>query len=343
MPEPRKCNAIDAATLLKLGFTLVEAGEARRAIDLVQQVLQAHPGDSALRDAAALILTCNVPKFHLGMLRDEARNAAYAKAIEKAGPGAKRVLDIGTGSGLLAMMAARAGATTVVGCEANPLLAATATEIVERNGLGDRVRVVPRHSTQLEAKRDLGGKADLIVTETFGHDLIGEGALASVGDAVARLARPGVQVIPARAMIMVALGNFDAPGFVEHVCGFDIGRINRHALGFFRQPVDSPGLELRSEPQPLFSFDLASSSHPDTADAMIESLGGEIAGLVQWIRLELDEDNIYENRPGAGAASHWEAVCWPFDKPADTRAGDRIRVRGLRNGSRLRVSAEAQS
>ncbi|MEL7220183.1 MAG: 50S ribosomal protein L11 methyltransferase [Bacteroidota bacterium] len=43
-------------------------------------------------------------------------------------------MDIGTGSGLLAMMAARAGAQEVVACEMNPLLAEAASQIVEQNG-----------------------------------------------------------------------------------------------------------------------------------------------------------------------------------------------------------------
>ena len=60
------------------------------------------------------------PQFHFGLLRDEERARAYDAAIARqvdraiAGPdGCARVLDIGAGSGLLSMMAARAGAEKV--------------------------------------------------------------------------------------------------------------------------------------------------------------------------------------------------------------------------------------
>lgn len=54
----------------------------------------------------------------------------------------KRVLDIGTGSGILALAAARAGASGVTAIDINPNAALNAAENARRNGLGDRVRAV---------------------------------------------------------------------------------------------------------------------------------------------------------------------------------------------------------
>ena len=60
----------------------------------------------------------SLPAYHFPMLADAARNGAFDRALRAAigrfkalhGGRGPRVLDIGSGSGLLAMMAARAGA-----------------------------------------------------------------------------------------------------------------------------------------------------------------------------------------------------------------------------------------
>jgi methylase of polypeptide subunit release factors len=51
----------------------------------------------------------------------------------------KRVVDVGTGSGILALAAARAGAESVIAADINPNAALTAAENARGNGVDDRV------------------------------------------------------------------------------------------------------------------------------------------------------------------------------------------------------------
>ena len=63
------------------------------------------------------------------------------------------VLDIGTGSGLLSMMAAVAGAGEIVTCETSTTIANTAMKIISANGFENRIRVLNKRSTDLISEK----------------------------------------------------------------------------------------------------------------------------------------------------------------------------------------------
>eukprot|EP00667_Euglena_gracilis_P020162 EG_transcript_21749 len=120
--------------------------------------------------------------FHYAMLNDTARNDFYWAALKEVIRPGSRVLDIGTGSGLLAMMAARLGARWVVTTEGSPDLVPVARRIIAANGLQPRIKVLPKLSTEAQPG-DLPAPADVLVFELFGTLLLGESALAYVADA----------------------------------------------------------------------------------------------------------------------------------------------------------------
>jgi type II protein arginine methyltransferase len=74
-----------------------------------------------------------VPRWHFAMMNDEGRNQAFNAAIRNSVTSDSTVLEIGTGAGLLAMMAAKQGAT-VFTCESIPQLASLAEEVIQHNG-----------------------------------------------------------------------------------------------------------------------------------------------------------------------------------------------------------------
>lgn len=79
------------------------------------------------------------------------------------------VVDIGTGSGLLAIMAALAGAQHVFAIEGDPSLERAARKVIAANGKAETVTVVGRHSMQVKVGfgSDVPTGADVIVTEIF--------------------------------------------------------------------------------------------------------------------------------------------------------------------------------
>ncbi|CAN0574387.1 unnamed protein product, partial [Ectocarpus sp. 12 AP-2014] len=94
-----------------------------------------------------------VDRWHFRMLNHSARNEAYSRAIQRAA--GVTVLDIGTGTGILAVLAARAGASHVYACEVNSVLCDVAREVLERNGVADRVTVIHKSSGALQPGVDL--------------------------------------------------------------------------------------------------------------------------------------------------------------------------------------------
>lgn len=64
-------------------------------------------------------------------------------------------------------------------------IAHCATDVIHENGFGDKIKVIIKRSTDLTVGegRDLKQKANILVTEVFDTELIGEGALSTFKNA----------------------------------------------------------------------------------------------------------------------------------------------------------------
>ena len=163
---------------------------------------------TAAAEGAASAATAAVPAWHFRMLNDRARNEAFGGAIARAvarGHGAS-VLDIGAGTGLLTLLALRAGAAPpVTAVEAAPAMARVAAATLAANGapLPTRARLLRARSTALRVPDHLPARASLIVSEVVDSGLLGEGVLATMRHALRELLAPGGQVIPCGAVVYV--------------------------------------------------------------------------------------------------------------------------------------------
>jgi predicted nicotinamide N-methyase len=317
--------------------------QRNKAFDLCNAALRLAPDDRKLAATINAFVNETVPDWHIPMIRDNARNAAYDAALRRAVTPNSRVLEIGCGSGLLAMMAARAGAREVVTCEMIPAVASKAAEIVARNGYGDRVRVIAKHSSMLDAETDLGGRADILVSEIVDSVLLGEAVLPAHEHAVRDLLKPGARVIPARGTVRVALAHDGRqPHDLTNIAGFDLSAFRSLAMPLRRYTVGDERLALRSDAADLFSFDFASPRYCPPAEASLDcvSTGGAINGVAQWIALTLDEVTHYENRPRRGAYSAWGVMFHSFAQEFDTAPGEKIKVYGAHDREHLTIWAE---
>lgn len=337
MSDKRAEKALnDPDLVLARGIALIESGDGALAARLAAKARAANPEDGAIEAVARLLESHRIARFHSNMLHDTARNAAYRQAIERFAPG-RRVLDIGTGSGLLAMMAARAGAESVVACEKDPRLAETARQIIAANGLADRITVIDKFSYDLDRDRDLDGGVDCVVSEIFSDDLVGENVLPALAHARSELCTPDAIFIPEKASIRIALG--EHPKFARslpEVEGFDLSAFEKHFQTFFHTHTQGK-LEMRGEAQTPFEITFAADKEPPASDRESNDLvssGGAVNMIVQWVRLDFAPGIAYENHPGSGLDKSWLLRVTPLE-PRETQPGDIVRVDSWYSTDRL--------
>ncbi|CAG9568884.1 putative arginine N-methyltransferase, type III [Leishmania major strain Friedlin] len=146
------------------------------------------------RVPAALVEAVN--DFHYAMMNDLPRNEFYYNMLKKhIVPGESGVLEIGAGSGLLSMMAAKLNAKWVVAVEGSSEMASLARSNIATNRLQDKVKVLNMLSTELKPC-DLPEPPSILVSEIFGTLLLGESALDYIADARQRLLPKTAKILP---------------------------------------------------------------------------------------------------------------------------------------------------
>ena len=331
----------DGPTLKKATVCLLQLGRGEEGIALCRAIAKAHPDNLTAKLGAEWLLSQLVPLWHVSMMNEEDRNRPYHEGLTAAVTPEKTVLEIGTGSGLLAMMAAQLGARKVFTCEAVGLIAKTASAIIARNGLQDRITVLAKPSFQVRLGTDMPAKADLLVHEIFSSELLGEHLLPAIEDAKARLLKPGGEILPSAASIMVALVGGDALGkelHVEQAFGFDLRAFN--AIHPKKRPIHREDLPrvLLSDAVEAFRFDfLHTASFPAETKRLEIAVtrSGLCYGVIQWIRFELGAGIVFENHPSQRrTVANWQHTIYRFDDPLQLTAGASVAVDAQHDRSR---------
>jgi len=332
-----------ARNLVAIAEALLLKKEKLSAFELARKALKESGGDAEAEMRARALLGSLLPPYHVPMMNDARRNEAWDRALRSAIRPGMRVLEIGTGAGMLALMAARAGAEKVTTCERDPVAAAVAREICDDNGYGGVVDVVAKRSQDLMPGVDLERPADLLFCDIFSDTLIGFDPLPALVDARHRLLAPGAPVVPAAGAIGLALATWSSCSVAcraTSAAGFDIAAIADLARPAVTVGIGSPHVALCSADAEVFRFDFAAQSHPEqgSCELVLEvDRDGIVDGVVQWIRLELDSETSLSSRPEPGASFFSSPVFRPFPESVEVRRGDRIGVSAWYRGDRLFV------
>lgn len=313
--------------------------EARR---LTREALALGRADHRVLVRARKVLSTLIPGYHTPMMNDARRNAAWDKVLRRAIRPGMHVYEIGTGAGMLAMMAARAGAEHVTTCEFDPVVAELARELIAHNGYADRVTVLTKRSQNVDLER----RADLLFCDIFGDGLFDFDPLYPVADAKARLLTPDAKIIPQQISMHVALAEWtdhDRCAALDAACGFDLTPMRDFVRTRHSMTISTPSLRLRSAPVELLRIDLRSPALPNerSAEAVCAvDEGGVVNGFARWIRLQLDEDTVLEPKPEPGGAffSHFNFISAP--RSQTLHAGERRRIKAYQQSRVLETWME---
>uniref|UniRef100_A0A1B6C1N1 type I protein arginine methyltransferase n=2 Tax=Clastoptera arizonana TaxID=38151 RepID=A0A1B6C1N1_9HEMI len=137
--------------------------------------------------------------IHLEMLSDEVRTLSYRDALQRNGGllHNRLVLDLGCGTGILAMFAASAGADKVIAIDQSDIIYHT-MDIIRENNLKNKITLIKGRieDTEIYVK-----KVDIIVSEWMGYFLFFEAMIDSVIFARDHYLAPGGILMPNRCSI----------------------------------------------------------------------------------------------------------------------------------------------
>lgn len=276
-------------------------------------------------------------RIHAAMLNDRGRTSGFLAGIAAIVRPGDVVVDIGTGSGVLALAAARAGASRVYALEATAI-SEVARQVVAGHGLGDRISVIQGWSTSLE----LPERADVVISETLGNDPFGERILEIFADAHRRFAKPAVRTVPRRLRVW-ALG-YEIPAEVlrrEAVTpetllrwrewyGFDLEPLTAASRrpgrpSFMTLPQRTTGWRELTEPALVaeIDFTVASPLSLENRVRLTATQAGELHGVALHFECDLGPGISISTHPArVDPANVWHSPVWVMWEPWALSPGD---------------------
>ncbi|KAJ1554633.1 Protein arginine N-methyltransferase 1 [Nowakowskiella sp. JEL0078] len=175
--------------------------------------------------------------IHEEMLKDEVRTLSYRKSIYENGHlfKDKVVLDVGCGTGILCMFAAKAGAKLIIGVDMSSIID-HAKEIVKANGFENKIILLKGKMEEVQLPVE---KVDIIVSEWMGYCLLYESMLNTILYARDKYLKPNGLIFPDTAIMYIAAiedskYKDEKINFWDRVYGFDMSHIKHLAL---REPL----------------------------------------------------------------------------------------------------------
>ena len=254
--------------------------------------------------------------LHQAMLEDKRRLAAFQRAIRRALRPGDTVVDVGTGTGILAFMAYRAGAGRVIAIDRSDIVE-TAKRVK-----ADNFPDAPIEFHQIDALSEPlpRVKADLLVCELIGNFGLEEQIIPVVRRVRERMLRPGAKIIPGYMELVFApvqSGEIQRriDDWREPIAGVDFSAFGDLAYDRVYH-VDGERMTQLAKPDALLSIDFANVAvRPRRLDGRFAiDRAGRLHGIGSWFRAVLVPGEVLESDPRK-TATHWGQMFFPVAGP----------------------------
>ncbi|MGK7901699.1 MAG: 50S ribosomal protein L11 methyltransferase, partial [Hormoscilla sp.] len=261
------------------------------------------------------------------MIADKGRMDAYVKALRQAVTPESVVLDIGTGTGIFAMLACQFGAKKVYAIEPSDAIQ-VGKEIAAANGYGNSIEFIQKLSTEVE----LPEPADVIISDLRSILPPFQQHIPSIVDARKRLLAPGGILIPQADILWAAV--VEAPHLAsrifapwdENPYGLDMTAGLKIVTNVWGKGWVTPA-QLLTPPQSWATLDYNTIENPDVKGEITWTVArsGTGHGLTVWFDATLAEGIGFSNGPGMPELVYSMAF-FPWSKPVPLTAGDKVSV-----------------
>lgn len=246
---------------------------------------------------------------HEKMLADFVRVDTYAAAISRHIKPGDVVIDLGTGTGILAFLAARQGAK-VYAIDHSDFIH-VAEQIAKHNGI-DNIQFLKMNSRNFACPE----KVDYILHEQIGDDLFDENMIVNLMDLKQRTLKDTGTIFPGRFELFlepVALKKDYRVPFIweKPVHGIDYGFLQNHPdvekykrASYASRYIDKSAFDyFLSEPEPILSVDLNKLSGTDSITTSFTASrqvvhAGRMEGLYLYFRVAFDDECHFDTAPG---------------------------------------------
>lgn len=266
-------------------------------------------------------------EYHRTLIADAVRNDVIHRALKaNIVPGETVVADIGAGTGLLGMMAAKLGAKEVFLYEVAEV-AGVAEDLFAANGF-ENCYLMPCHSTEMEDPP----RVDLIISETLGNYAFEEDIIATLNDARERFLKPGGVVLPSRVR------QFASPVIAPRVdnelrawnetggaYGIDLSLPERMSLNnAYVRRIAAEEL-LTGGGQEWDQVDLTNVAEAVRSGSLSWKIGklATVYGFAVWWVADFGEGLSLSTAPQA-PSTHWEQLYFPLEVPLAIEPGERL-------------------